>query len=301
MKEISITFPKYPEEVKVSDKRRKKYYKKGEKLPDKYKSIQYGWSSSGFLIDIQTGQRVVKNPRSAGTPSYVSLSANSLWSKMHERVQMEVVSTVKNYMEKHLPNKIKLNPPYKISCTVYCTPKLGNWDIGNFWIYNKLFEDLLVNKQLIRDDSIMYITQSGGFRFIPIDDYENRKLVFKIEEDYHPAIRNHVMYNLDPKKPMRVAYKPERTIDIHIIPPEEDNIYRVGSPGDIFINGVDIYINSGKIKLIPAAITNGLGRVYSQCIQLNKNAAMSVEQYKKYKEYVDKELIEKGIPFLLYD
>jgi len=77
------------------------------------------------------------------------------------------------------------------------------WDIGNLgYIWSKVFDDCLKPynppkrgkltkentkyswwKGLIPDDNINYVIETGSMRFVPINNYDERKLVFKIYYD----------------------------------------------------------------------------------------------------------------------
>ena len=86
------------------------------------------------------------------------------------------------------------NYPVKISCQVYDTIKNfydkdkselgGRWDMDNLmYPYLKAFPDLLTKEGILVDDDRLHLPSTIGATLIPIDNHEDRKLVFIIEKD----------------------------------------------------------------------------------------------------------------------
>lgn len=79
----------YPIEVKVSDKRREKYWKHGEAVPKKYISITT-IDNKGFLLDTN-GERLVKNIKTAGTPRMLAINFQKLYVGVHHSVRAKII------------------------------------------------------------------------------------------------------------------------------------------------------------------------------------------------------------------
>ena len=59
--------------------------------------------------------------------------------------------------------------------------KFQRWDLDNMaYIWFKCFNDCLVENKILKDDSILFIQNTGGVSFVE-ETFENRKLVFIVE------------------------------------------------------------------------------------------------------------------------
>lgn len=214
---ITIEIPKYIRQVKLSDSRIKKYYEKGKKEPKAKKYLdttKYAWKKdrSGriFLIDLATEEKVIANPRAAGTPRYITINGQKIYNgEASKHIRNKVLSAIK---ESFAPYVNKLKPinfedfPLRIELEVHDIIREPNsnslWDVDNrAWPYVKAFQDCLTgntdkkgklrNKQIIPDDNVLYITQPPVPRFVPVDDEEERKLVFTIVREKDPRVLKH--------------------------------------------------------------------------------------------------------------
>ena len=181
-----IEISEYEEHAVLSNKRQPKYYRKGSKIPKKYKS--YASNKKGFIVD-DIGNRVLSNPRSAGTPRRWKINGQALYSgTLHHRSRSTVTNWAHSYLAGYMRDLPFINtPPEKLSieCEIHnVIPKNIEhaWDCSNQWIWVKWFEDTLVRERKILDDSIHHIRRSGTITFVPIDDPEKRKLVFIIKK-----------------------------------------------------------------------------------------------------------------------
>lgn len=298
MKTVTITIPQFKEEVKLSKARRKKYFKRTDKIPEKYKGDGFEFKRHGrenHLFDKLNKEFVVKNPIAAGTPNVMRISGNEIYARMHERKRMAIVRAIKKDMKPHLPKQLGLKIPIMIDIDIYTTPKYCNWDLDNLWIYNKCFQDLLVDEGLLKEDNILHITKAGAPRYIPVERDIDRKMVFKLTEDTDERVINHLMYNLEPKEFQAI---PRETMNfIH------GKFYQIkrstiGKLGDLIIESQSktFFIQVGKKKIVYGGLSKALGRVYSQCIQMNCYPCVEVDFYEQHKEWLRKELLDKGIP-----
>lgn len=200
-----VVIPKYIRRVKLSESRRTKYYELGKKIPKsakyrdmskyEYREIK-GYKKRRFLVDKATGERVIANPRAAGTPNYVVINGQKIYNG-------EVAGPIRNKMMKEIkafmaPFIAELDPitdfPIRINMEIHDVIKEDGysfWDVDNrAWPYIKAFQDCLTGdrgnyRKIIEDDHMMYITQPPIPLFVPVSNSEDRKLVFTItkEED----------------------------------------------------------------------------------------------------------------------
>lgn len=199
----TFIMPEYIRRVKLSESRRTKYYELGKKIPKsakyrdnskyKYQEIK-GYAKRRFLVDIATGERVIANPRAAGTPNWVVINGQKIYNG-------EVAGPIRNKMMKEIkafmaPFIAKLDPikdfPIRINMEIHDVIKEDGyslWDVDNrAWPYIKAFQDCLTGdrgncKMVITDDNCMYITQPPVPLFIPVSDSKDRKLVFTITKE----------------------------------------------------------------------------------------------------------------------
>lgn len=56
-----------------------------------------------------------------------------------------------------------------------------SFDVDNQWIWIKCFTDVIAKDlNLLVDDTVKYIPNNGDIMYVPIDNFENRKLEFKL-------------------------------------------------------------------------------------------------------------------------
>jgi hypothetical protein len=198
MNSIIIEIPKYIREVKVANARMKKYYEftkkhpKAQKYKDKkkydWKKIK-GFGERKFLVDLETGERVIANPKSAGTARHEVINGQKIYSGMvHPTMRAKIFRELKAFIKPFVQDTPRIDQPVKIRCEVHDTirePKSSSlWDLDNRgWPYIKAFQDIIVEHQIIHDDNVLFITGSGGIEFFPVNSQEERKLVFIIEAE----------------------------------------------------------------------------------------------------------------------
>lgn len=213
---FEVVCPDYPTKIKLSNKRRPKYYKANSKkeLPKKYqdkskydfkKSVKNKLVSDINLWDLNTNKKVIANPRSVGTPRYQQINGQYLYSGFSSPfTRNKIVTALHEYfMERIFKSGIK---PVKIEkfpllCKVGLYTFIGkaDWDLSNLWIYYKTFEDCLVKSKIIPDDSILYITGAGACTLVPIkEDNPNhiKKIIFRYYEDKRLVISEIKKINL---------------------------------------------------------------------------------------------------------
>jgi hypothetical protein len=204
-----LEIPQYIREVQVSNARAKKYYELGKKHPkakkyhDKEKYEYRTWPGFGkrkFLVDIATGERVIANARSAGTPRVLKINGQKIYNgevskHIRNKVLYDIKSSFAPYIEQ-LENieKFPINIELEVHDVIRETAGNSLWDMDNrAWPYIKAFQDCLIgnkdkngvfrNKAVLEDDNILYITQPPVPKFIPVEREEDRKLVLIIKEE----------------------------------------------------------------------------------------------------------------------
>jgi len=197
----TLTISKYIKKVQMSKKRRKKYYRrqkgkwKPRDLPPTYQDkINVGdWSvdKKGYLR-IEDGTKKVANPQAAGTPRYESLSGNSFmagFNSYHIRRKLtgELKKFVKDQLRPFNPSEI----PLIITWDFYTTTGKVDWDMDNMFFYWKYLQDVLVNENILPNDTIQYITFPPSGRLRPVKKWSDRKFVFKFYTDSNKELITH--------------------------------------------------------------------------------------------------------------
>ena len=208
MKELiySVELPDYIRQVKMADKRQPKYYEPGAKhIPKKYsdprKFVFQKWKPTGktHLIEIATGLRVISNPRSAGTPRWVQINNQYIYSgNIHPATRGKLIEAIKeSYVD--YSEVVNLPPittfPIIIEAEVHdliYDPQIRHqlWDVDNrFTPYGKTWSDILQDLDIIPEDHCLYVTGPPSALFFPIKEGEQRKLVFHFYHDQRPLLQ----------------------------------------------------------------------------------------------------------------
>ena len=215
----TVIIPQYIREIQLSAARRIKYYSlgmipKAKKYHDKTKydfQTVPGQGTKQFLVNLQTGERVIANPKAQGTPNIMVINGQKIYNgAMKEHTRCKVMSDIKKSFEPYINAMQPITSfPIKIRLEIHDVIRETNshnlWDADNRAApYIKAFQDSLTgnkskerickNKVIIPDDNILYITQPPATKFIPVDHDDDRKLVFIIEEEDDNRILKHLGY-----------------------------------------------------------------------------------------------------------
>jgi hypothetical protein len=235
---FDIVIPKYIRIYTKSNNVRAKYFIKGKKsLPlmfcnkRKYdlegvrepNNTEYGWqpfpvvrqgrkSYVDFLINIDTGERVISNPKDVGKVKMANINGQGIYNgniAQHERNNM--IGAIKDYLRPHIKNLKPIDRfPIRIDCymfdvihdTIYS--KGQAWDVENrFFPYGKSFHDLLTECKIIPDDQRLYITEPAHPIFVPIEDPNQSKLLFRVSKDNRMVILNDPDYQNHHKEKLK--------------------------------------------------------------------------------------------------
>lgn len=224
-----ITIPMYRRTYIKSNSMRAKYYEKGrKKLPLRYcnqalyktqgilepDGVKYAWKSfpvvrrkirrmSDFLIEVETGKRVVANEEYVGKANVANINGQNIFNgKIREHDRNNMIGQIKDQLRMF----VSATPPVKrfpivsiievhdiLVDTVYSNGQ--DWDIGNrLFPYQKAIEDVLQDTNIIPDDCTKYVTSSPWALFCPIEDTNNRKFVIKLYKDNRAIILNNPLY-----------------------------------------------------------------------------------------------------------
>ena len=187
MKEWTVEISDYTDKVPLSLKRRAKYIQKGKhplskRNQSKLDAGLYKWNADNVLVD-ETGDRLLANPRSAGTPKYWTINGQRLYDgTLHYTARSKVTRWAHEYFSKFIKKlpKIKILKNHYIHVCLDLHRPIGeaNWDLDNLWPWTKWFMDTLVEYKKIPDDSINYVRSVGQVNYV---ESEERKLIFKIK------------------------------------------------------------------------------------------------------------------------
>lgn len=198
----TILIPRFPKSMIVSKNVKAKYYTKEDRAPTKYQSnLHY---REGYLIDPDTGDRVLMNPGAVGKPKKESLSGNiSGYGNKWKRGK--AIEFLKGFYMLFLYDVPTITTfPVRIFWDLYTTVDKPDFDLSNYWFYYKYFEDCLrdIRKKegepdkepILPDDSVRYITQSGSPLLHPVKNDNERGFIFKIYADNRTIIQNHRLW-----------------------------------------------------------------------------------------------------------
>lgn len=167
------------------------------KLVKLYDGSGWSWNKKGYLQD-ENGDRVVANPRSVGTARYETLSGNSFSSGYGAPyIRHKLVKALKNSYRPHIKKQMRpfKNNEYPLVVTWDMYTVVGRFDMSNFWFYYKYFEDALVDTTLptggnvLVDDDIKYVTHPASPRIIPVENWSDRKFIFRFYKDERKIIK----------------------------------------------------------------------------------------------------------------
>ena len=216
LREIEV--PLYIRHVKMSDSRKPEYFELGKKVkvPKKYidkskfdyKPWRYTKQVKLILTDLETGKRVIKNSMSKDKPRWKTINGQDIYDQTivresRNKILKEIKSFFVPFVEEQMEPLDISDLPVRIECEVfYPYESEGNkmpWDMDNhFWLYQKGFQDVLQgnrdrNKQptckvMIPEDNTLCISKPPSPLHIPVDTFEERKIVFKILKEWDPRI-----------------------------------------------------------------------------------------------------------------
>jgi hypothetical protein len=188
-----LVIPQYLREVLISKKRRTKYYNSFSDLPKNWKRDNF-YEKKGKVFRKKDNKPVIKNRKTAGEAKYETLAGNKFWSGYgHPTVRAKLARELKESYLKHLHQLSPFDPrdyPLIVEWEVY-RPINERFDLSNMWFYYKMLEDTLVDEGIIPDDSVFYISALKGPRIVPVETWEERKIVVRFYRETRGHIRMH--------------------------------------------------------------------------------------------------------------
>jgi len=186
----TIEIPLFIQHIKLSNKRRAKYYLKNSKVKIPKKYAKFKFSKATRRLIHPNGEPVIANSRSVGTPRFKKINGQEIYSGMPHHMRSKLVKQIKSsfqtVLSKHAPI---LEFPIQVEMEVHTIIGRGDWDLDNMWIYNKCFQDALSDAGIIPDDNIQYITKPASPELVPVANEEDRKFVFKLYKDDREIIK----------------------------------------------------------------------------------------------------------------
>jgi hypothetical protein len=159
-----------------------------------------------FCLATKDKQLVIANPNQVGQPNIRPIKGQDIYTS-GEFIRAAVIGEIKRSLIKYLKDLPVIKEfPLKITLEIHDTIKawtdnsadeIGrHWDVDNrAYPYCKAFPDVLMDLGKIPDDDRLRITQPPHPVFVPINEGEQRKLIFIIEKDVRECILNHPVYN----------------------------------------------------------------------------------------------------------
>lgn len=194
-----VTIPNFILEVKLSESRRTKYFSVGAKVPKKYlDKSKYGYKSGfpgvnkrvSFLYELKSGERIIANPRIAGTPKIMRINGNHFYAGFASyMIRDKIVDTIKTSLTPYFnatwwngkkleANLLKTHYPLYLEFQYHEVRKNAQ-DIDNKrYIYEKCTLDLLQLLGIIPNDNVDYITKLSS-EFFEVPEPNKRKLVIR--------------------------------------------------------------------------------------------------------------------------
>lgn len=182
------------------------YIKENKRLPlqsnmnPKYKYLLYVRTEMGY-------QPVLSNPKKVGTPRMKLISGQDVYNgRVREFELGRLVTAIKESYKPYISFLPVITGSVDIRCEIYDTianpytkvkegKKGARWDVDNYaFLYVKTFPDVLVSEGKMKDDDRLHIPGNIAVTFHPIEDHENRKLVFIISQTTRPEIMDNEIY-----------------------------------------------------------------------------------------------------------
>ena len=186
-----VIIRQFMEKVLLSKKRRTIFYKKDELHPKRLDGSIYGTDSEGYIIDLRSGTRVIKNVRTAGKEKWVKISGQDLWSGINHNLRSKIAKELKKFFYFNLRDVQPISPssyPLGIGIEIYDVYDDG--DIDNMeHIYRKCLHDAMCgNVSFIKNEAGKWVPERD--KYPPIIEDDNKRCVQEIWTRFFP-IENH--------------------------------------------------------------------------------------------------------------
>ena len=180
-----IVIPNYPSKIKLSDKQRPKYYYKGKgkEPPKKYLNDRYIYNDAKVLIDSVTGERVIANPRLAGTPKMWNVNFQAIWNQaIKYQARANITGKLKDIFTPFIKD-LKPITEFPVKFEIFICDIDMIVDISNKGvIYTKIIEDLLTEYKIILDDKPEFVNDTGRCKYIKVNSEDEIRMIVRISK-----------------------------------------------------------------------------------------------------------------------
>lgn len=183
---FTLTIPNWENKVPIG-KITPLYYKKGSKLPIKYKKAKLKKFGKVSIYVDKKGKKIIKNKNTVGEDKYWNLNGQQFYStNMHWSTRSTIMNFYHSYFTTYIKKTFKKQFPIFLSHTItmeifiYEVFSSKTPDITNQWPLPKLIEDSMVKAGILVDDSPQY-RRKTSFEYIFVDNEKDRKLVIEFK------------------------------------------------------------------------------------------------------------------------
>lgn len=184
LKHIEIPFSEY---VQISKKRRAIPYIKGKcRVPKKFSNeTVYDWNSKGYLYNKLTGEVLVRNNKSVGTPREQKVNGQNIYNgNVSRQARASLVKALHEKFAKYLKDIDPITDIKHFPLGIHLIFKVHdkfkfNLDNDNRWIWEKAIQDTLVQEKIIPEDN-PYIIWENLKRTILIPNEIEETLIVEI-------------------------------------------------------------------------------------------------------------------------
>lgn len=146
-----------------------------------------------MLINLKTKEPVIANPRVAGQPRYKKINGQDLYrGNNNPYIRSKMIRSMKTFFRKEI-DKLNVSPindsdyPVEMELELHTNVTENDFDMDNAgWVYVKVIQDVLVEFQIIRNDTKTYLAKTGGVQYVPVKEGEPRKLVIILRRNMTP-------------------------------------------------------------------------------------------------------------------
>lgn len=191
---FELIIPDYPISAVVSKATRPKYYSvtpgrgRVKKLPKALEKAGYTIDLDNFYLD-KNGERVISNTKKVGKPGTIPINAQVFYvGKPFQR--MAIKNFLTSYLTPFVQKMSKIDYPVYIESEIHAPYEHRLMDMNNIgYVWDKILTDIMVTEKVLFDDDPLYITRPGSAPlFCPVDNFEDRKIVFKFYKDTRKEI-----------------------------------------------------------------------------------------------------------------
>lgn len=138
---------------------------------------------------------------------WIKIGYNKIHASINHHVRNALVGAMSNYIERNIPENLKITGPVKSHLQVFVPKNYGsmkmitdkttgikktswkppaedykpNWDIGNLaMVWLKSLDDVIIKKGILPDDTIEFF-QGATYEYVEIENFYERKLIYTLK------------------------------------------------------------------------------------------------------------------------